>query len=202
MDGTVAGLAGVVLSGGGGARLGGRDKSVLEYDGRRLLDRVLDALGDCEAVVVAGPPVPTGRPVTFVREDPPSGGPVAGLLAAVRALAPGPARGPELVVVVAVDMPLLTAWTVTRLRAAAAGRDGAVLVDGEGRRHLAACLRLARLEARVGGGTGHGVAWRALLEPLDLAEVPAVEDEGRDVDTWADLPGGAAPPEAPGGGVA
>ena len=31
------------------------------------------------------------------------------------------------------------------------------------------------------------MALRALLAPLDLAEVPTVADEHRDVDTWEDL---------------
>lgn len=183
MAGTVPEFSAVVLAGGSGARLGGRDKATLEYDGRRLLDRVLDALADAEEVVVAGPAAPIDRPVRFVREDPPSGGPVAGVLAARRALQ----RPTPLLAVVAVDMPRLTRDTLARLCTAASGHDGAVLVDDTGRRHLAAVLRVARLDAEAPDGTGHGQSWRALLAPLELAEVAAVDGEERDVDTWADL---------------
>lgn len=183
MAGTVPDFSAVVLSGGGGTRLGGRDKASLEYDGRRLLDRVLAALVAADEVVVAGPATPTDRAVQFVREDPPSGGPVAGVLAGRRALQ----RPASLLAVVAVDMPLLTPDTLARLCRAVPGHDGAVLVDDSGRRHLAACLRVDRLDAEAPPGTGHGQSWRSLLAPLDLAEVTAVDGEERDVDTWADL---------------
>lgn len=184
MGGTSS-FAAVVLAGGTGERLGGRDKASLEWGGRALLDRVLDALEGADEVVVAGLPTPTARPVRFVREDPPGGGPVAGLLAARRALA----AGASLVVVVAVDMPLLTRATIERLLAAAVGQDGAVLVDESGRRHLAAALDLARLDALAPEDGGHGHPWRGLLAGLDLVEVVALAGEDHDVDTWADLHG-------------
>lgn len=181
-------FAAVVLAGGTGERLGGRDKASLEWAGRSLLDRVLDALEEADEVVVAGPPAPTARPVRFVREDPPAGGPVAGLLAARRALA----AEASVVVVAAVDMPLLTSATIERLLAAAAGHDGAVLVDESGRRHLAAALDLARLDAVAPEDGGHGQSWRGLLAGLGLVEVGARAGEGHDVDTWADLGGPGA----------
>ena len=112
-------LAAVILSGGTARRLGGVDKSTVEYAGARLLDRSLAAVVDAEPVVVVGPPVPTERPLVFTREDPPLGGPVAGLLAgaaAVREAAGG--DPPEWTAVLAVDMPHVTSGTVARLRAA------------------------------------------------------------------------------------
>lgn len=182
MGGTSS-FAAVVLSGGTAERLGGADKGSLEWAGRTLLDRVLDAVAGADAVVVAGPQVTTARPVRFTREHPPGGGPVAGLLAARQAL--GPRTG--LLVVVAVDMPLLTRATVERLVTAAEGHDGAVLVDDTGRRHLAAALDVARLDAVAPPDGGHGRPWRGLLSGLTLVEVRAVHEEGHDVDTWADL---------------
>lgn len=178
------GLCGVVLAGGTAARLGGTDKAALELDGRTLLDRAVDAFADADTVVVVGPrTVATTRPVTFTREDPPRGGPVAGLLSGIDALT----GAPVLVGVLAVDMPHVTAATVQRLRRAAAGRDGAFLVDGDGRRQLAGVLRADRLAAvRPGHGKAHGMSLRALLADLDLAAVPADGAEARDVDTWSD----------------
>src|SRR3954451_21606618 len=71
----------VVLAGGSGRRLGGVDKPALRVGSTSLLDRVLGAVPDASSVVVVGPSRATSRPVTWVREDPPGGGPVAALAA-------------------------------------------------------------------------------------------------------------------------
>ncbi len=174
----------VVLAGGQAARLGGADKATIEVHGRTLLEHALDAVIDATEVVVVGQQVPTDRPVTFVVEDPQYGGPVAGLLTGRDVLL---RRCPTLAVL-AVDMPRLTAATFRRLYDAAVGHDGAVLTDPAGRRQLALVVSTARLDAvRPGLEERHGMALRALLEPLDLAEVPAIGEEHRDVDTWTDL---------------
>lgn len=185
LDLTAAGFCGVVLAGGTGARMGGVDKGSVELDGRTLLETAIDAFLDADEVVVVAPTaVPTTRPVTFVCEDPPRGGPVAGLLTGVDALL----RRPRLVGVLAVDMPRATAYTMRRLREAGAGRDGAFLVDASGRRQLAGVLDARRLAAVRPDLEGqHGMPLHRLLAPLDLAEVAAVGDEALDVDTWSDL---------------
>lgn len=174
----------VVLAGGTAARMGGADKAGLELAGRTLLALALDAVAGAAEVVVVGDPVPTGRPVTFTREDPPSGGPAAGLLAGRDALL----HDPEWLAVLAVDMPRVTAYTLERLRAAADGRDGAFLVDASGRRQLAMVVRTARLDAvRPAREDQHGLPLHRLLSALAAAEVPTEGDEAHDVDTWADL---------------
>jgi molybdopterin-guanine dinucleotide biosynthesis protein A len=133
-----------------------------------------------------GPPEETARPVLFVREDPPLGGPAAGLLAGRDALA----VRPELLVVLAVDMPLVDAGTVARLVAAASGRDGAFLVGPDGRRQLAGVVRPDALDrVRPESGTEHGLPVHRLLARLDLADVRAAAEEARDVDTWDDYSG-------------
>ena len=171
----------MVLAGGTAARLDGADKASLEHAGATFLEHALAATRDAGEVVVVGEPVPTSRPVTFVREDPPLGGPVAGLLAGRRALA----GRPDAVVVLAVDMPFVTVSTVRRL-VGAAGRDGAALTDTDGRRRLVLLLRTDALDATATGDP-HGRSVRSLLEPLDLADVPAEGHEARGVDTWQDL---------------
>ena len=180
-----AGFCGVVLAGGTAARMDGVDKASIELAGRTLLAYAVDAFLDADEVVVVGPAgVRTDRPVTTVFEDPPRGGPVAGLLTGVDALL----RTPLLVGVLAVDMPRVTPATMRRLRVAAAGRDGAFLVDADGRRQLAGVLDAARLHAVRPDLEGqHGMALHRLLAPLDLAEVAATGDEAVDVDSWADL---------------
>lgn len=173
----------VILAGGRGARLDGADKAGIELRGRTLLAWVLDAVIDAREVVVVGDQVITDRPVTFVREDPRFGGPVAGLLTGLDQLL----RPPAYVAVLAVDMPFLTHATLRRLTAAATG-DGAVLVGPDGRRQLAMVLSTARLaQVRPAHEQAHGMSLRALLEPLDLTEVAAQGREHEDIDTWADL---------------
>ena len=177
-------FAAVVLAGGTAARLDGADKASLEHAGRTLLEWSIDALIDASEVVVVGDPVPTTRPVTFTRESPRHGGPVAALLTGRDALA----RPPLTLGVLAVDMPHVTAYTFRRLHEAALGRDGAFLTDAGGRRQLAGVLDAARLDAVRPDHEGqHGMALHRLLAGLDLAEVPPRGDEGRDVDTWADV---------------
>ncbi|MFW6773464.1 NTP transferase domain-containing protein [Nocardioides sp. CPCC 205120] len=190
-------LAGVVLAGGRGSRLGGVEKARLVVGGRTLLDRALDACAATTEVVVVGPVVPTERPVTFVREEPAYGGPAAGLLAGVAALGDAVDR----VVVLAVDMPHVTAATVTRLVAALGGAggpagpdgadgadggaDGAVLLAPDGRRQLAMALDVAAVRAAAPPpGDRAGLPVHVLVGGLRLVEVPAREREGEDVDTW------------------
>lgn len=177
-------FAAIVLAGGRAVRMDGVDKAAVEHDGRTLLELALEALVDADEVVVVGEPVPTTRPVTFTREEPRYGGPVAALLTGYDALV----RPPSVVGVLAVDMPRVTPLTFRRLRDAATGRDGAFLTDAGGRRQLAGVVDARRLDAVRPDLEGqHGMPFRVLLAGLDLALVAPDGDEGRDVDTWADL---------------
>ncbi len=177
-------FAAIVLAGGRAVRLDGADKASVEHLGRTLLEHALDALLDADEVVVVGDPVPTTRPVTFTRENPRYGGPVAALLTGRDALV----RAPRTVGVLAVDMPRVTSWTFRRLHEAAVGHDGAFLTDASGRRQLAGVLDAARLdEIRPDHEGQHGMPMHRLLAGLDLVDVGPEGDEGRDVDTWEDL---------------
>lgn len=174
----------VVLAGGRGTRLGGVAKAGIEVGGRTLLARSLDALGDAAEVVVVGDPVPTQRPVTFVRESPAYGGPAAALLTGVDALL----KPTAYVAVAAVDMPYLTGGTWRRLVTAAVGRDGSALVGPDGRRQLAVVVATTPLlRTRPDHERQHDLPLWRLLAPLELVEVSAVGGEHRDIDTWADL---------------
>jgi CTP:molybdopterin cytidylyltransferase MocA len=135
--------------------------------------------------------------VTWTLEDPPRGGPAAGLLAGLDRLS----AAADLVAVLAVDMPKVNAGTVARLTWAVeadATVDGAVLVDPDGRRQpLAAVYRVSALLAArpADRAAENGLAVRRLVEPLRLLEVPTVGDEARDVDTWDDVAALRAPYE-------
>ena len=172
--------AAVILTGGTATRLGGADKAALEHAGRSLLERALTAVDGAAEVVVVGPEKPTSRPVRFVQEDPPGGGPLAGVAAGVAALTTGPDR----VVVLAVDMPRVTSDTVARLLAAAEHGDAAWLTDDGGRRQLAGAVRPSLVPAP---GRAHGAAMRTLMTAGVIHDVRARDDEADDVDTWDDL---------------
>ena len=95
----------VILAGGRGSRLGGQDKAALVVGGRSLVERLLRDVDLGGTVVVVGrtplPPAPDGRTVLQTLEDPPDGGPVAGIAAGLDALSDVPT---EWVAVAAVDV--------------------------------------------------------------------------------------------------
>ena len=185
VSGDVSGeLGAIVLTGGSAVRLEGADKATMEIAGATMLEHVLGALSEVPDVVVVGSEVETSRPVTWRREDPAGGGPAAGLLAGLRGF-PTP---PRLVAVLAVDMPLVTTATVRRLMLSSSV-DGALLVDEQGReQYLCSVYRTeALLAAAPPLEEQHGLPMRRLVGGLDLARVPALPWEARDVDSWDDL---------------
>ena len=182
-------LGAVILTGGTAARMDGIDKASIEVGGVTLLERALAATLQAVEVVVVGQEVPTSRTVTWTREEPPLGGPAAGILAGIDRFL----RAPDLVCVLAVDMPKVNSGTVARLTWAVEGDpdvDGAVLVDAEGQRqtlagvYRTASLQSARPDARE---QEHGLPVRRLVGLLRLAEVPVVGEEAFDIDSWKDL---------------
>ncbi|GAA2720790.1 molybdenum cofactor guanylyltransferase [Cellulomonas aerilata] len=204
----------IVLAGGRGSRLGGVSKPEVRVAGRSLLDRALDATAGARHVVVVGPPRLARPGVVAVLEDPPFGGPVAGIDAGLAALDrlraragtaagtdPDTQRGPDLpVLVLACDIPA-AAGAVPALLAALAdpGVDGAHLVrDGHAQLvavHRPAALRVALASLGQAGGraAGHdgtgvrGVAVRALHARLRMAPVPDDDGLSADADTWDDV---------------
>lgn len=107
-------LGGLVLAGGTSRRMG-EDKALLDWGGRRAIDRVFDlAASICgDRVLVSGPDY--GLP--FVADPHPLAGPTAGILAGAAALR---AKGCAAILVLAVDTPTLNA------------ADLAPLLDGPG----------------------------------------------------------------------
>ncbi|SFE23490.1 Molybdopterin-guanine dinucleotide biosynthesis protein A [Actinacidiphila alni] len=190
-----SGYDAVVLAGGAGKRLGGVDKPGLAVGGRSLLDRVLAAGSGAGRTVVVGPRRATARDVVWAREEPPGGGPLPALAAGVAALGPEPR---ESVLVLAADLPFLTARAVEGLVAAlaAAGQEteGVLLTDAGGREQsLAAAYRteplrreLALLSTEHGGLTG--LPLRLLTRELALRTRPdPTGDASFDCDTWEDV---------------
>jgi molybdopterin-guanine dinucleotide biosynthesis protein A len=176
----MTGWSAVVLAGGGGTRLGGVDKAAVEIGGRTLLDRLVGVLGGAERIVVAGPRRDVRGDVTWAREDPPGGGPLAGVAAGLAHVATGH------VVLLAVDQPGTTSATVTRLLERIE-TDGALLVDADGRAQwLTSAWRTEALRAALPADPA-GRSLRSVLGALDAVRVPAEPGESDDIDTPADL---------------
>ena len=179
----------VVLAGGAARRLGGADKPGALVARRALLDLVLAALPQTCRVVVVGPERPTVRPVAWVREDPPGGGPVPALAAGYARLA---ADGePDRVALLAADLPFLDRAVLDLLASRTSATRGALLVDEDGREQWLCGVwpgaGLARGLAAVRGGRLAGV-----LAPLDPVRVTVPARAGLpapwfDCDTADDL---------------
>jgi molybdopterin-guanine dinucleotide biosynthesis protein A len=172
----------ILLAGGGGRRLGGVAKPQVEVGGSTLLDHAVVAVAGAARVVVAGPRQPVSADVTWCREDPPGGGPVAAIAAAL------PLTSAGTVVVLATDLPDI-APAVPRLLAAVPDDGAALLVDGDGRvNNLAAAWRRPALAAALARRpVVHGAAVRSLLAGVTVVLVPDDGGWGRDCDTWADV---------------
>jgi molybdopterin-guanine dinucleotide biosynthesis protein A len=176
------GFDAVVLAGGGSTRFGGVDKAMLVLDGVSLLDRALTATAGAVTTTVVGPVRTTYRQVNWTLEDPPSGGPVAGLAAG---LAHGDA---PVVVVVSCDLPWITENEVTELVDGLGEHDGFGLRDSDGReQQLATAYRRTALAAAIKRvGDPRDKAVRSTLAGLDLVWTEPTH-AGDDVDTWTDL---------------
>jgi molybdenum cofactor guanylyltransferase len=120
------------------------DKASLRLGGRTFLQRALDAVSAASVIVVVGPQEFAGEGVHVTQEDPPGGGPVAGIAAGLERVSA------KLVVVLAVDYPLVDAAVVADLIDSLGEADGCVLSDEGGRdQPLAGCFRARRLRAAI-----------------------------------------------------
>ncbi|MGQ4486508.1 NTP transferase domain-containing protein [Streptomyces sp. SAS_281] len=179
----------IVLAGGSAERLGGADKPAVRVGGRPLLDRVLAACAGAGTTVVVGDRRSTARAVTWAREVPPGGGPLAALGAGIRH------TSADRVLVLSADLPFLDAGTVAALVAASERRgvEGALCSDKDGRdQPLVAVYRgeplrreLALLAAEHGGLCG--LPLRLLTRELTLCRVAAGPLASFDCDTWEDI---------------
>ncbi|WP_020522649.1 molybdenum cofactor guanylyltransferase [Catelliglobosispora koreensis] len=157
----------IVLAGGRGTRMGGVLKPLLTVAGVPLLTRVLTALEPADHRTVAGPSeldslLAPG--VERVQEDPPGGGPVAGIRAGL-----GDHQADK-VITVAGDLPFLTWEAITLLDAHTA--SCVLFVDGDGRRQpLVAVWQGSSLRRALYGVPAEGRSMRDLLAAADVAQV-------------------------------
>ncbi len=166
----------VVLAGGAGRRMDGADKAALELDGATFLDRVLRAAaGVAGRLVVVGPPRPVAleRAVIFIHEAEPGGGPVPAVAAALEATG-----GAGVVLVLAVDLPLVASTHLDRLLSALLADprvEAAAAADHRGRPNpLLAAYRVDALRNAVArlprSGRGEAAA-RLLPEGVTTLEL-------------------------------
>ncbi|TAM66058.1 MAG: molybdopterin-guanine dinucleotide biosynthesis protein [Microbacteriaceae bacterium] len=217
----------VVLAGGRSSRLAGAAKAHLVYRGTTLLERAIAAAfaADARRVAVVGAMDGDGEPAAparhfssirpdagrllFTREEPPFGGPAAGIAAGIAALDgtdPSGIDRPEsaateaegdasarLLLVLACDLPHV-ARAVPALTTALplpAGTDGVMLIDDDQcAQPLTAIYRRSALDAaaaaRRARGELDGLSVRALIGALNLATVAAPAGSTDDIDTPAD----------------
>lgn len=200
-------VAGIVLAGGEGRRFGG-DKLATEVNGRSLLARAVESVGEVADVVVValafgardggssalGGDLPRAR-LLVVRDPRSDGGP---LLGAATALEAAHHLGAELAVLVGGDMPWLRPTVLASLLAALddPGFDACLPVVDGAPRPLPAALRVQPGHDAARRGTSAGR--RSLLSlfdglrTTDLTEAAwrPLDPDGesfRDVDRPADL---------------
>lgn len=190
MTAVVPSAAAIVLVGGRGRRMCGAVKPLLMIGGETLLARTLRALDRAGAapVYAVGPVLDAAAEVRWVREDPPLGGPAAGVAAAV----PGIAE--EWVYVLAGDLVhpdrVVARLTSARLESADDGEsgDGWVFTAGGHPQWLAGLYRTAAVRAAlVGLSSASGSSMRGLLGGLALARLDDEDGITADIDEPADL---------------
>lgn len=155
----------------------GADKLGLDVGGQSLLAAVCRAAEAwADRVVVAGPP--RELPYEFVSEEPPYGGPVAGIAAALSVIE---ARE---VMVLAGDL-AVPGCVVETLAEAEPGVDGVVLVDEAGWPQWLAgrYLRAALLGAVGNMPTVRDVSVRRVLSGLAVTRVSVRDRVAADIDT-------------------
>lgn len=189
-------IAGIVPAGGAGRRMGGVDKAALAVGGIPLLDRVLAAARPvCERLVVVGPTRSTTvAGVDFVVEDDPGGGPVPAVAVGLALLGPC-----EVVLVVAGDLPLLTAAPLLELirELDCPNVDAAAADHRGGPNPLLAAYRATVLRSTA-QGLGAGSPAALLLPPatvtVDLGPAALNVNRPEDLAAAEALLRGSAPP--------
>lgn len=176
----------VVLAGGRSSRLGGEPKAQLRIAGATLVEHAVAAASGCRQVVVVGDRMPG---TLHARENPPFGGPGAGLAAGIRALDADRVLPPaDRILVLACDVPNAARAVGVLLGSAFDGSDGLIAVDGEGRTQpLLALYSASALREAIDRPDLDGISMRSLLSDLRLETVAVPSGSTDDVDTWADV---------------
>lgn len=197
----------LILAGGRSSRLDSVAKARLRYEGHTLLERTVAAVSGLRNAVVVGDvteqALPPGLLVT--REDPPFGGPAAGIGAGLASLTAADPTVSDYTIVLACDMPNIGAAVPLLLSALEdddGGRvadgtaedaigDGLIAVDTQRRpQPLAAAYRtgalLEAVDRQRGAESLSGLSVFQLIRELSLREIAVPDGATWDIDTWAD----------------
>lgn len=204
MDANLAGaFTAIVLAGGRSSRMGpGVNKVSLEVEGTPLVKSAIDAVRDAQQIVLVGPRTPLQQALGPLldsdsrlhqtQENPPFGGPVAGILAGLGCL---DAMSPPLVTVLACDVPgapsavnILLRTEAVKALAASDEQDGVCALAADG--HLQWLLGVYRLEflrKRASEVSGRDMSVRRFLAGARLRGVAVPEIFLQDLDTPSDV---------------
>ncbi|OKL48341.1 hypothetical protein BSR28_01155 [Boudabousia liubingyangii] len=204
LDGSAAGLAVILLAGGTAKRLGGVSKPGLQVGSRRMVDYSLELLQQrfpgARLVVVAPDSLdlPAGVPSTL--EDPPFGGPAAGVSAGFEFFKAGE-QLPRWVAVLPVDAPygvlaLEDLVAATRQAADDASSEAAFsegawpawqAVVGEQHYPTIMLMPWQSMADLFKAGPVRDISLRRLWSDLEVTAVPVSAADAFDIDTPEDL---------------
>ena len=172
----------IILAGGEGKRMGGVDKAAVAVDGRTLLEILLSQLDPKHDIVVVSPTSIDGIKTTC--EEPPLGGPVAGIEAGLNSFE----HAHEFTAILAVDAPY-SASMLPLLQTQIGKGDVAVTLGSDGWvQPLCALWRSDSLQAALHslGETRNRPAKALLKQAGHVVEVGGDGTE-KDYDTVAEL---------------
>jgi molybdopterin-guanine dinucleotide biosynthesis protein A len=184
----ISSLALGVIAGGRGSRLGGVDKALLRIDGRRQIDRLLDAFAPLatEVLIARGSwPRPEGiaEEVRCLPDRLDAGG---GPFAALHAIAADCSA--NWLLTLPIDLHGWPADLATALLGAAEDSPGAVLVDEVGMQPLIALWQLAALRRSLDAGLAlHNLSVRGLVERAQLSVLHRPDWHLQNLNTPQDL---------------
>jgi molybdenum cofactor guanylyltransferase len=171
-------IAGLILAGGRGTRMGGKDKGLVEFNGKSMVEHVLAALRPqvAEVLINANRNEEAYRKTGCkVVSDAVTGfaGPLAGVSAGMHAVTR------THVLVLPCDGPFVPTWLAQRLWTASAGKDDVIVAahDGERLHPTFALLPLSvldDLDAYLAAG-GHKIDtfyYRHSFVPVDFSDYP------------------------------
>ena len=170
-----------ILAGGRARRFGGRDKSALIVDGRPILERQIAELAQITSDILVVGRHPSSRaiaPARYVADYAPGCGPLGGLHAALVS-----ARG-DATLVLACDMPYVSASLLRHLLALTSGADAVVPRTERGYHPLCAAYTRACLEPVARRLADRRLTMTELLEDVKVRivtpeEIDAFGDCGR-----------------------
>jgi len=177
-------MRGVVLAGGAASRYGGQPKGLIELGGRRILDRVVDAVqaavGAPPLLVANAPGAAAWRPdLQTIPDARPGLGSLGGIYTAV-------VRGDGPALCVAWDMPFVTDGLLRALADGSPGFD-AFLPESDGRRGLEPLCAVygpacgPAIERQMAGGDLKAIGFHGLVKvgrlPLDQVRTYGDPDE-------------------------